>query len=571
MANIEGTPMTGGAAVAAGLAAESVRHVFGLIGSAAMEVFDALYEHPTIAFVGVRDERTGVHMADGYARASGRAGVFLAGQNGPGATNTVTGVAQAYAAFSPVVVLAGSLSSGHVYRDAFQEVDQQALFRPITKRCWTVTQAARIPETIGEAFRVALSPRQGPVVVNLPRDLLAEVRSFGPPPGSRPDLTALAAAGNPAAIAAAGDLLATAVRPLILAGGGVKNGRAQEATLALAEILDAPIATSPGHGDAISCTHRLYAGQMGPRGNVVASRLAREADVIVALGTRLGFNSTFYSYEHLNRDARIIQVEIEPTAIGRFFPVEIGVHGDAGIVASQLTAALQGHSPSAARPWLLRFQMEREALLRERDIVAMRSTQPIQPAALFKALRDAAPPDALFTLDAGTLCLQATDQLPYVRTPSLLTPLDYGLVGFSYACGLGAKLACPDRTVISLMGDGGFGMTLGEIGTAVQNGINTVCIVMNNGSWGAEKAYQRDFFGGRYIGANVPNPRYDKVAELFGAAGFRAEATKELPDVVRAALACGRPAIVEVLIDPDALYSFRRDSFQHRTRTATRA
>lgn len=571
MANIEGTPMTGGAAVAAGLAAEGVQHVFGLIGSAAMEVFDALYEHPTIAFVGVRDERTGVHMADGYARASGRAGVFLAGQNGPGATNTVTGLAQAYAAFSPVVVLAGSLSSGHVYRDAFQEVDQQALFRSIVKRCWTVTQAARIPEMIGEAFRVALSPRQGPVVVNLPRDLLAEVRPFGPPPGSRPDPVALAPAGNPAAIAASSNLLGSAVRPLILAGGGVKNGRAQDATLALAEILDAPIALSPGHGDAVSCTHRLYAGQMGPRGNAVASRLAREADVIVALGTRLGFNSTFYSYEHLNRDARIIQVEIEPTAIGRFFPVEIGVQGDAGVVASQLTAALKGHSSGVARPWLLRFQMEREALLRERDAVAMRSTQPIQPAALFKTLREVSPPDALFTLDAGTLCLQATDQLPYVRTPALLTPLDYGLVGFSYACGLGAKLACPDRTVISLMGDGGFGMTMGEIGTAVRNGINTVCIVMNNGSWGAEKAYQRDFFGGRFIGADVPNPRYDKVAELFGAAGFRVEATKELADVVQAALACGRPAIVEVLVDPDALYSFRRDSFQHRTPATTRA
>jgi acetolactate synthase-1/2/3 large subunit/sulfoacetaldehyde acetyltransferase len=170
----------------------------------------------------------------------------------------------------------------------------------------------------------------------------------------------------------------------------------------------------------------------------------------------------------------------------------------------------------------------------------------------------------MFTLDAGTLCLQATDQLPYRQPPALFSPLDFGLVGFSYACGLGAKLACPDRPVISLMGDGGFGMTMSEIGTAVANGINTVCVVMNNGCWGAEKAYQRDFFGGRYIGADVPNPRYDKVAELFGAAGFRVEKPDEAEEAIRAALACNRPAIVDVMIDPDALYSFRRDSFAHR-------
>src|SRR5689334_19609948 len=172
--------ITGGGAVVAALEAENVSHVFGLIGSAAMEVFDALYEHPTIRFIGVRDERTGTHMADGYARASGRAGVFLAGQNGPGATNTVTGLAQAYAAYSPVVLLAGSLSSAHVYRDAFQEVDQQALLWPITKRTMTVTQAARLTEAVREAFRTALAPRRGPVALNLPRDLLAQTLESEP-------------------------------------------------------------------------------------------------------------------------------------------------------------------------------------------------------------------------------------------------------------------------------------------------------------------------------------------------------------------------------------------------------
>jgi thiamine pyrophosphate-dependent acetolactate synthase large subunit-like protein len=562
------TTMTGGQAVVESLKAEGVTHVFGLIGSAGMEIFDALHDATTIRFIGVRDERTGVHMADGYARASGKAGVFLAGQNGPGATNLVTGLAQAYAAYSPVVALAGSLSSAHIYRDAFQEVDQQSLFKPITKRTLMLTQTARAPEMVREAFRVALSPRRGPVVVNLPRDLLAESADFPevPPASGREYEAAFTASGE--LLGRAAQLLKSAKRPLILAGGGVKNSRVYEQVISLAEALDAPIALSPGHGDAIPCTHRLYAGQVGPRGNPVASDLARRADVILALGTRLGFNTTFYSYDNINRDARIIQVEAEPTAIGRFFPVELGLLGLAGEVSRDLCALLQGHvAAREVRDWSEAFVQARLTMLEKRDVDAGTGSDPLQPGFLFKTLRKVLPDDTMYTMDAGTLCLQATDNMRYVQPPALFTPLDFGLVGFSYACGLGVKLAQPRRTVVSLMGDGGFGMAHSEIGTAVQNGINTVCIVMNNGCWGAEKAYQRDFFGERYIGADVPNPPYDKLAELWGARGFRVECAADLATTVAEAVACGKPAIVDVKVDPAALYSFRRDSFKHRAQS----
>jgi acetolactate synthase-1/2/3 large subunit/sulfoacetaldehyde acetyltransferase len=307
---------------------------------------------------------------------------------------------------------------------------------------------------------------------------------------------------------------------------------------------------------------------VGPRGNTVASGLAREADVILAIGTRLGFNTTFYTWDNLNREAKIIQVEIEPTAIGRFFPVEIGMEGDAGCVAVALTRALAGHKADAAASRAKAVRASYENLWKERDAAGGKASHPIQPAALYRALRAALPEDSMFTMDAGTLCLQATDLMLYRRPPALFTPLDFGLVGFSYAAGLGVKLACPDRTVVSLMGDGGFGMTLSEMGTAVTHGINTVCVVMNNGCWGAEKAYQRDFFGERYIGAEVPNPPYDKVAELYGARGFRIERAEEIEGAVRAAVECGKPAIVDVQVDPNALYSFRRDSFKHRDKPA---
>ena len=557
--------LSGGQAAVRALQTENTKHVFGLIGSATMEMFDALYDAEDIDFVGVHDERTGTHMADGYARASGEAGVILAGQNGPGATNLVTGLSQAKAAFSPVVSIAGALSSGHQYRDAFQEVDQQALFTPVTKKTWTVPSVDRVPELFREAFRTAMTPRRGPVQLNLPRDVLSATAAFDDFQKPHQYRNASVPAASNDAVAAAATLLAGASAPVIVVGGGIKNTEGHDEAIRLATALNAPIVSAPGHGDAISFGHPLNAGQMGPRGNPVASRLVREADVILALGTRLGFNSTFYSYDNINRDAAIIHVELEPTAIGRYFPIDVGIWADAPTTARQIKEAVSAQKArDAVNAWTDQFKDERAAYRAKRDADAIMDTALIQPSGLFKTLRDVLPQEAAFTMDAGTLCLQATDALNYWQPKSLFTPLDFGLVGFSFACGLGVKLANPERPVVSMMGDGGFGMTISELSTAVDHGINTVTIVMNNGSWGAEKAYQRDFFQGRYIGADVSSPAFDKAAELYGAAGFKVDHLDQIGDAVAAALNAGRPAVVDVSVDPAALYSFRRDSFKHR-------
>lgn len=561
--------LTGGQAAIAALQNEETSHVFGLIGSATMEMFDALYDAKDIQFIGVHDERTGTHMADGFARASGKSGVILAGQNGPGATNLVTGLAQAKAAFSPVISLAGALATSHHYKDGFQEVDQEALFRPVTKKTWNVPSTARVQEVIQEAYRVANAPRKGPVQVNLPRDVLSGEAEFAPlSPPSAYRMPAVAAPSSEA-LAKAAELLTNAKQPVIVAGGGIKNERAHEVAFALASAINCPIVTSPGHGDALPFGHPLNAGQMGPRGNVVASRLVKEADVILALGTRLGFNSTFFSYDNINKAAQIIQIEQEPTAIGRYFPVVLGMIADAPTAAQMLTDAITTlGNKKMADSWTDSYLAERAAYLAERDekARALAANEFIQPAALYHRLRKALPEDSVFTMDAGTLCLQATDNMNYHQPGSLYTPLDFGLVGFSFACGLGAKLAVPERPVISLMGDGGFGMTVSELSTAVDYGINTVTIVMNNQCWGAEKAYQRDFFGERYIGANISSPPFDKLAELYGAKGFKADTLDEVTEAVEAALACDKPAVIDVSVDPAALYSFRRDSFAHRAK-----
>ncbi|MGC6517056.1 MAG: thiamine pyrophosphate-binding protein [Candidatus Puniceispirillaceae bacterium] len=561
--------MTGGQAAIESLQHESVSHVFGLIGSATMEMFDALYEASDIAFIGVHDERTGTHMADGFARASGKSGVILAGQNGPGATNLVTGLAQAKAAFSPVISLAGALSTAHHYKDAFQEVDQEALFRPVTKQTWNVPSTERVQDILTDAFRVAHAPRKGPVHVNLPRDVLAGQAEYRPLPPVSAYRGPSAAAPAQDALRQAAHMLRHAKRPVIIAGGGIKNERAEKAALGLASAFHCPIVTSPGHGDALGFGHPLNAGQMGPRGNEVASRLVRQADVILALGTRLGFNSTFFSYDNINEEADIIHIEQEPTAIGRYFPVALGIVADAPSAAIMLTDLIENQAQKdEAKAWTDAYLAERQAFLAKRDesALSLAEAELIQPAALYHTLRGCLPENAAITMDAGTLCLQATDNLNYHQAGSLFTPLDFGLVGFSFACGLGVKLANPERPVISLMGDGGFGMTVSELSCAVDHGINTVTIVMNNQCWGAEKAYQRDFFGERYIGANISSPPFDKLAELYGAVGYRATSLSQVSEAVSAALGQDKPCVIDVSVDPAALYSFRRDSFAHRAK-----
>ena len=555
--------LKGGQAAVQALKKEKTKHVFGLIGSATIEMFDALYHEKDIKFIGVRDERTGAHMADGYARASNRPGVILAGQNGPGATNLVTGIAQAAAAFSPVVSIAGFISTKDKIQDAFQGIDQQSLFKPITKKTWTISKVKTIPKIFSNAFNLAMSPRRGPVQLNLPRNILSATAKFNINRNEKSYETIDTTKGKKNDIKKAVKIISSSTKPVIIAGGGIKYTGNYKEVIKLAELTNAPIVTAAGHGDAIPFNHKLNAGQMGPRGNPVASRLMKEADVIIALGTRLGFNSTFFSYENLNKKAKIIQIELEHKVLGRYFPVSVGICADASTVAKQLCHKIKINELSKEIDnWTRKYLNERTNYLQTRDKITDKF--PIQPATLFKQLRNVLPKNSAITLDAGTLCLQATDALKYYDPPSLFTPLDFGLVGFSFACGLGVKVARPDKTVVSLMGDGGFGMTVSELSTAVNYGINTITIVMNNQSWGAEKAYQKDFFGKRYIGADISSPPFDKVAQLYGAEGFKVERASEIGEAVEAALKCNKPVVIDIAIDPKALYSFRRDSFKHR-------
>ena len=554
--------ISGGQAVVESLRVEGVSHVFGLIGSATMELFDALYDAKDIKFIDVRDERTGTHMADGYARASGKTGIIIAGQNGPGVTNLVTGVAQAKAAFSSIISIAGAIATEHEGKDTFQEIDQQSLFEPITKKTYTVKDTRLIPKTLREAFKLASTPKCGPVHINFPRNILANKSNFSEFKKHKSDkILPLSEKDLISAI----EIIKNSQQPIIIAGGGVKNSESHNEVIELAKLLNAPIVSSAGHGDAISSEELLYAGQMGPRGNPLASQLVKEADLIIALGTRLGFNSTFYSYDNINKDASIIQIDIDQKSLGRYFPIKLGICNDVKKVTKKLSLKIKKFSKQPSKKkYIKKFLIKKKEYLKQRNDKADLLSKPIQPSGLFKILRETLPANSAVTLDVGTLCLQATDMLNFQNPRSLFTPLDFGLVGFSFACGLGVKLAKPSCPVISLMGDGGFGMTISELSTAVHHKINTVTIVMNNKSWGAEKAYQRDFYDERYIGVDIKSPAFDKIADLYGAKGYHVDKLSDLKKTLRDALKCNKPAVINVDVDTKALYSFRRDSFKHK-------
>ena len=564
MINKINNPISGGKAVVECLKAHNVKFVFGLIGSATMELFDSLYDEKDITFIDVRDERTGTHMADAYARATGSPGIIIAGQNGPGATNLVTGVAQAKAAFSPLLSIAGAIATEHQGKDAFQEVDQQKLFEPITKKTFSIKNTKSIVDDLNKALKISMQGKWGPVHVNIPRNVLSGIESYDTfKIESKVENKKIEENDLEKIIS----LINQSSKPVIVCGAGVKNSKTQDEIIVLSKNLNIPVVSSAGHGDVISYEHELYSGQMGPRGNKVASSLVKEADFILAIGTRLGFNSTFYSYENISKSAKIAQIDIDPIAIGRYFPIELGIQNDVKIFLDQLNSQLKGKTlKSNHHDWVNSFLKKKIEYYKKRDENADTNSKIIQPSGLFKELRNIIPKGSSITLDAGTLCLQATDEFNFFEPKSLFTPLDFGLVGFSFAAGLGVKLAKPNSQVFSLMGDGGFGMTVSELSTAVHHKINTITIVMNNKSWGAEKAYQRDFYDQRYIGADINSPPFHKLAEIYGAKGYHVFELKDLKGAVIDAMNCNKPAVINVDVDPKALYSFRKDSFKHRSK-----
>jgi acetolactate synthase-1/2/3 large subunit/sulfoacetaldehyde acetyltransferase len=543
--------MSAGRAVVELLKAEGVRHVFGIVGSTFLDVLDVLHDDSSIEYVNVRHEQGGAFMADGLARVTGRPAVCLV-TSGPGATNLVTGVAGACVAHSPVVAIAGGSPLGLQGRDAFQELDLVALFRPLTKLSIQVTRPERIPDVLRLAFRTAMAGRKGPVFVDIPRDVLNDqvVRLAAlAPEAYRPTH---APPPHPEAVRAAARLVARAERPLLLVGGGVTWAGAADLVTRLAAGHGLPMITAYGRNDAVPNAHPLYVGPLGRAGSPEAAALCRRADLLLVVGSRLGQFTSFYDARYIQPGTAIVQIDVDDRDIGRVYPVAVGIQADAReTLAALLTALAEERAGPASLAWqreARELRARRHARLRDE---AALDAVPVKPQRVYAELRRVLPPDTIVALDAGAAPAYGYDRLAFARPRTFLTPLDLGGLGFAFPAALGAKLGRPDAPALAIHGDGGFLMNAQELETAVRHRIAAVTLVLNNNCWGSEKAYQRHFYGARYVGTDLGNPRFDRLAELFGARGFYAERPEHIADAVREALGAGGPAVVEIPIDPD--------------------
>lgn len=558
--------MTPSEAMVETLRAEGVDAVPGIVGSAFMDALD-LFPAAGIRFVPVRHEQTAAHMADGMVRVRGQAAVCV-GQNGPGITNMVTSVAAAYHAHSPMIVLTPSVTTHSVGLDGFQEVEQMSIFRTVTKHQIQVPQPNRMAETLRTAFRAAYGLR-GPVQVDIPRDFFyGEIETDILEPNQY--RAQFRVPGHPEAVARAAELLAGAEFPVILAGMGVIEAGAADQVVDLAELLSAPVATSYLHNDAFPASHELAVGPIGYMGSKAAMDLLSQADVVLAIGSRINVFGTVpqYGSDFFPHEASIIQVDADQQQIGRSKPIEVGIVGDARLTAAAILERLRERSlPGPNEPRLGLIRETVRAWEQELQDLSLSGATPISPRRALQELAAHLSEDAIVATDVGNVCSTANGYLNFDRPRTFLAALTFGNCGFAYPAALGAKLARPDAPVVALVGDGAWGMSLQETMTAVEEDLPVVAVVFNNQQWGAEKRNQIDFYENRFVGTDIGHGvggfNFAQIAEAMGADGRRVTEPADLGDAFGEALRSGRPTVLEVMLDPEELAEpFRRDALK---------
>ena len=542
---------------------EGVDTIFGLVGSAFMDPLD-IFARADIRFIQVRHEQSAALMAEGYGRAAGRPGVCV-GQNGPGVTNLTTGVASAFSNHTPMVVLTPTVTSQTQGTRAFQEVDQIRLFEPITTWQTRVNRPDRIGEAVRSAFRAAIATR-GPAQIDIPRDYYYGTFEEDeiPPKAYRTDGRY---GGAPeAAVTAAAEVLLAAEKPVFLVGMGGVDADAHEVIGRLAEHFAAPVACCFMHNDSFPESHRLHVGPIGYQGSMAAMRLLSEADVVLALGTRLNRFGTVpqYDFDYFPNTAKLIHNSINPLEIGAAFPIEVGLVGDCGEVAAQLLREVKDKTPKIDRKARLRaIQEEKKVWATKLEEMSIVDQTPIHPRRTLWEIKQTTPKDALVVADVGNISGTANAYFHFDQTRRWLGAGSLGGIGVGYPTSLGAKLARPDLPVLALVGDGAWSMTLQEVMTAVTEKINVVAVLLNNGEYGAEKRNQYDFFNERFFWTDLDNPDFAPIATDMGALSMRIEDAAELGPALEKAFAAERPVVIDVAVDPKVLSEpYRRDALQ---------
>ena len=520
------------------LESEGVEVIFGVPGGAIIEVYDALYDS-NIKHLTTRHEQGAVHAADGFARASGKVGVAMA-TSGPGATNTVTGITTAYMDSSSIVVFTGQVPTQMIGNDAFQEADITGITMPVTKHNFLVTDVKKLLKTVKEAFYIASTGRPGPVLVDLPKDITIADIDYSYPKkvdliGYKPKYE-----GHPKQIKRAAELIMKAERPLILAGGGVIISNASKELVELAEAIPAFVVTTLMGKGSIPETHPLCLGFVGMHGSKYANYAVTECDLLIAVGCRFSDRTTgklsgFAPY------AKIIHIDIDPAEIGKNVDVDIPIVGDAKRVLAKLKKYVQYKKRKEwndkVNCWRKRYPLKYKKDGFKPQFVIERACEVI--------------PDAIVTTEVGQNQMWAAQYFKVKHPRQFITSGGLGTMGFGFPAAIGAQVACPDRIVIDIAGDGSFMMNIQELATCVFYNIPVKVLVLNNGYLGMVRQWQQLFYRERYSATCIgcEGTSFEKIAEGFGAVGMTVERPSEVEEALREAAKTEMPVVIDFRVD----------------------
>ncbi|QSE91811.1 sulfoacetaldehyde acetyltransferase [Rhodococcus pseudokoreensis] len=559
------------------MVANGVTDMFGIMGSAFMDAMD-IFAPAGIRLVPVVHEQGAGHMADGYARVSGRHGMVI-GQNGPGISNCVTAIAAAFWAHSPVVIVtpeAGTMGTG---LGGFQEANQLPMFQEFTKYQGHVNNPKRMAEFTGRCFDRAMS-EMGPTQLNIPRDFFyGEIETEIPQP-TRLDR----GPGGEKSLNEAAELLAQAKFPVIVSGGGVVMADGVDECKALAERLGAPVVNSYLHNDSFPASHPLWTGPLGYQGSKAAMKLISQADVVLALGTRLGPFGTLpqHGMDYWPKNAKIIQIDADHKMLGLVKKVSVGICGDAKAAAVALTERLEGKALAcdANREERAKkidaekaaWEKELDEWTHERDpfsldMIAEQEGEDgnwLHPRQVLRELEKAMPEDVMVSTDIGNINSVANSYLRFEKPRSFLAPMSFGNCGYALPTVIGAKAAAPERPAIAYAGDGAWGMSLGEVMTAVRHDIPVTAVVFHNRQWGAEKKNQVDFYNRRFVAGELESESFAGIAQAMGAEGIVVDKLEEVGPALQRAVAAqmneGKTTVIEIMCTRELGDPFRRDA-----------
>jgi sulfoacetaldehyde acetyltransferase len=559
------------------MVANGVTDIFGIMGSAFMDAMD-IFAPAGIRLIPVVHEQGAAHMADGYARVSGRHGVVI-GQNGPGISNCVTAIAAAYWAHSPVVIVTPETGTMGMGLGGFQEANQLPMFQEFTKYQGHVNNPKRMAEYTARCFDRAMS-EMGPTQLNIPRDYFYGELQCEIPKPMRVDR----GAGGEASLSEAVELLRTAKFPVILSGGGVVIGNAVAECQALAERLGAPVVNGYLRNDSFPASHPLWCGPLGYQGSKAAMKLIAQADVVLALGSRLGPFGTLpqHGMDYWPKDAKIIQIEADHTNLGLVKKISVGICGDAKAVAKALTQRLSGttltcDATKAERAGKIAtekaaWEKELSDWTHERDAFSLdmmeeakkESGNWLSPRQVLRELEKAMPPRAMVSTDIGNINSVANSYLRFEEPRSFFAPMSFGNCGYALPTMIGAKLAAMDRPAIAYAGDGAWGMSMVEVMTAVRHKIPVTAVVFHNRQWGAEKKNQVDFYNRRFVAGELESESFAAIARAMGAEGITVDQLDQVGTALKKAIDLqmkeGKTCVIEIMCNRELGDPFRRDA-----------